>query len=365
MLTTFNDFERIVTEEIPLIDVRSPIEFEKGSFINSINLPLMNDEERHLVGICYKEKGQAEAIKLGHSLVTGEKRDARIDAWSSFVNSHPNSLLFCFRGGLRSQISQEWISNHTGKEIPRLLGGYKEFRNYLINAFEPQELNSTPIRLGGCTGSGKTKLLKKIENSIDLEGIANHRGSSFGRYLTPQPMQINFENNLAYAVIQHKSYRYLILEDEGLNIGKNIIPKSFYTYFTSGDIVILDVSFEERIENTLNEYVVESQADYIKQFGRENGLLEWYNYISSSIERLKTRLGGECLKRVMESLQLAHNEQLKTGSFNMHKNWIEIILKEYYDPMYNYQMTKSTNKILFKGNTEEVIDFLRFYNLKF
>jgi len=368
MNNTSSDFERIVIEEIPLIDVRAPIEFKRGAFLNAVNLPLMNDEERHLVGTQYKEKGNEEAVKLGHRLVSGAKRQARIDAWVSQINKYPNSMLYCFRGGLRSQISQKWIWEATGKEITRLEGGYKAFRNYLISQLDPAKQISTPILLGGYTGSGKTLLLKRMANSIDLEGIAHHRGSSFGRFITPQPTQIDFENNLAYALIQHrhKGYRYMILEDEGSHIGKCFIPKPLAEYFNSGDLIIVDLPFEERVNITLQEYVIHSQADYFTSFGREQGLLEWFNYIVESINRIKKRLGGDLYKRIMDSLESAFKEQKLTGSHNRHENWIAILLKEYYDPMYEYQLQKTTKKILFKGHPEEVLAHINnFYSGKF
>ncbi|MFZ5945228.1 MAG: tRNA 2-selenouridine(34) synthase MnmH, partial [Bacillota bacterium] len=331
-----NDFEKIVIDEIPLIDVRAPIEYTRGAFINAFNLPLMNDEERRLVGIQYKQRGNEEAVKLGHKLVSGELRKARIDAWVSHLNQYPQSMLYCFRGGLRSQISQQWIYEATGKEIPRLEGGYKAFRNYLINALSPWEQISTPILLGGYTGSGKTILLNKLDNSIDLERIANHRGSSFGRFTTPQPTQINFENNLAYALIQHRhqGYRYMILEDEGPNIAKCFIPKPLVEYFNSGHLVLMDPPFEERLDITLQEYVIHVQATFLKLYGEEQGLLEWFNYISESIIRVKKRLGGDLCQRVITAFELAFQEQMAAGSYHVHQNWIAILLKEYYDPMY-------------------------------
>ncbi len=356
-----NDFKKIVTQNIPLIDVRSPIEYEKGAFFNSINLPLMNDEERHLVGICYKEKGNEEALKLGHHLVSGKKRRERIEAWGSHIKKHPNSMIYCLRGGSRSRISQEWLHNELGIYITRLDGGYKAFRNYLIKALEPREQTSIPVLLGGYTGSGKTLLLKKIENSIDLEGLANHRGSSFGKNLTAQPSQITFENNLAYSIIQNreKGYCFNILEDESSNIGRNVIPKPLFEYFRSGNLVILEIPFEKRLQITLDEYVTKSQLDYTIHFGEEEGFIEWYKYISNSILRIKKRLGGDCFSRVMKELEISYDSQLRNGNKNSHNKWLEILLKEYYDPMYNYQMNKNKNHIIFKGNEKEVMEFLK------
>lgn len=357
----WHDFERIVIEERPLMDVRAPIEFEKGAFINAVNLPLMNDEERHLVGICYKEKGNEEAVQLGHQLVSGDLRQARIDAWKGQLDQYPDSLLYCFRGGLRSQISQAWIAQETGKEIYRLEGGYKAFRNYLIEALDPSKQKSKPILIGGCTGVGKTILLKKFENAIDLEHIANHRGSSFGKQLTPQPNQINFENNLAYALIQHrhKGYRYMLLEDEGSNVGRCNIPKPLAEYFKGGDLVILEAPLEERVQITMNEYVIQSQEFYHTAYIGEQGLVEWANYIRGSLSRIKNRLGGDRYKQVFELFEGAYQEQLQSGDSTLHENWIEMLLRDYYDPMYTYQIEKTNSKIVFKGNEKDVFSYLK------
>lgn len=359
-LNTYKNFHQIVIDEIPLIDVRAPIEFEKGSFKNAFNLPLMTDEERHLVGICYKEKGNEEAVKLGHQLVSGKVRKNRIGNWITHLDQYPNSFLYCFRGGLRSQISQEWILESVGKEIPRLEGGYKAFRNYLIQELDPSEQTSTPILLGGYTGSGKTILLQKLDNAIDLEGLANHRGSSFGKYITPQPTQINFENNLAYALIQHRHYQHIILEDEGTNIGKCFLPKPLFQYFNQGDLVLLDTPFEERVEITVIEYVIESQKKYAELFG-EKGLQEWIDYIRNGITRIKKRLGGERYQRIMNALELAVQNQICSSKYDLHKSWIAILLNEYYDPMYQHQIKNTTKEIIFKGNSEDVLAYLRDY----
>ena len=359
-MPTCNDFEKIVIEETPLIDVRAPIEFERGAFKNAVNLPLMNDEERHFVGICYKEKGNAEAVKLGHQLVSGEVKQERINAWRNHLENYPNSKIYCFRGGQRSQITQQWLTDVMEKEIVRLEGGYKAFRNYLMTELEPMRQKSKPILLGGCTGSGKTILLKKISNAIDLEGIANHRGSSFGKQVTPQPTQINFENNLAYALIQHrkKAYQYMILEDEGKNIGNCFLPKPLAMYFNSGELVLVKTPLEERIQITMDEYVYQSQKLYGKAYEEGQGLIEWANYIRNSLSKIKKRLGGDRCKCLLDLFEQAYQEQINSGSCALHENWIETLLRDYYDPMYQYQIQKASNKIIFEGNAEEVLNYL-------
>ncbi|HCX65185.1 MAG TPA: tRNA 2-selenouridine(34) synthase MnmH, partial [Eubacteriaceae bacterium] len=222
MLPLTDDFKEIVLNERPLIDLRAPVEYQKGSFPNSINLPLMTDEEREQVGICYKEKGHDAALTLGHELVQGEKKEERLQNWTTFIDAHPDTLLFCFRGGNRSEIVQQWIFEKTQKKVPRLTGGYKKFRHYLMDSLNPQNISTKPLILTGFTGSGKTEILKQFEHAIDLEGLANHRGSSFGGKISSQPTQVNFENKLAYQIIQHqhKQFAVLLLEDESRNIGR-------------------------------------------------------------------------------------------------------------------------------------------------
>lgn len=361
-LPTTNNFHQIVMNQTPLIDVRAPIEYEKGAFIGSINLPIMNNEERHLVGICYKEKGNEPATALGHQLVSGEIREQRIQAWINQLNLAPDTMIYCFRGGSRSRISQQWITETTGKEILRLEGGYKAFRNYLLEALKPEAQISTPIILGGHTGSGKTILLKQLKNAIDLEGIANHRGSSFGHHVTPQPAQIDFENNLAYALIQHKAkgYSHMILEDEGRHIGTNFIPRELFDYFNQGKLIIIDVPLEERVQMTLKEYVIEAQAEYQTQFNSQTlGLYAWYDYISSSMYRVKKRLGGDRLKEVLYAFENAYSIQKATGDVRAHEEWITIFLRDYYDPMYTYQIQNTHKEIIFRGCTQDVLSYLK------
>ena len=132
-LTQIEDFTQLFIGDTPLIDTRAPIEFEQGAFPNTSSLPLMSDKERELVGTCYKNKGQAKAIVLGHELVQGEIKQARLDAWLEFIKNNPNGALYCFRGGLRSQITQEWIYEASGINYPRIKGGYKALRRFLID----------------------------------------------------------------------------------------------------------------------------------------------------------------------------------------------------------------------------------------
>ncbi|OIP53616.1 MAG: tRNA 2-selenouridine(34) synthase MnmH [Helicobacteraceae bacterium CG2_30_36_10] len=357
-LTQSSDFKSIVLNSTPLIDVRAPIEFNKGAFPHAVNLPLINDEERHLIGIKYKEEGNAEAVKLGLKLVSGDVKKERVGAWSDFIRSNPQSKLYCFRGGQRSKISQEWISE-AEKEIVRLKGGYKAFRNYLMQEIEDSSSRFKPLILGGRTGSGKTILLKRVENSIDLEALANHRGSSFGRKITPQPTQINFENTLAYDLIQKldKGFEHLLFEDEGKRVGSISIPKTFADYLSQAPLIVLETPDEERIQITFNEYILSEQESYKKMFESE-GLGMYKRDIENAMLRISKRMGSERYKIVCVLFENAFNEQTKSGDLELYKEWIAYLLKEYYDPMYDYQIQKQASRVVFRGSHDEIINYL-------
>ena len=354
-----DDFRQIVLNNTPLIDVRAPVEFAKGAFPHAVNLPLMEDEERRLVGICYKEKGNAAAVELGHQLVSGEIKKARIEAWLAFMHAHPDALLYCFRGGQRSQIAQEWIAQ-SGEVITRLKGGYKAFRNYLMTQTEMSVERFKPIILGGRTGSGKTLLIETLDGAIDLERLANHRGSSFGRHTTPQPTQIAFEDALAYDLIQklEAGHKHLVFEDEGRNIGRLYLPQTFSDHLAAGALVILETPMHERVEITFAEYVLEEQQGFEAAFGKAEGLQQWREAILGAMNRIRKRLGGLRHKALVDMFEVACAEQERSGVADAHRYWVEYLLSEYYDPMYDYQIAKRQEQIVFRGNRDAVEAFL-------
>ena len=352
------DFRSIVINHTPLIDVRSPIEFTKGAFPYSVNLPLMSDEERHQVGICYKEQGNKKAIELGHQLVRGQDREDRIDRWRDFIADHPDAKLYCFRGGERSKISQEWLS-HRGIDIIRLDGGYKAFREYLIGILENSNELFNPIILGGRTGSGKTALLQEIDNMIDLEALANHRGSSFGRYITPQPTQIDFENALAYRLLEkiELGMNHILFEDEGRNIGQSYLPSRFAKYLSQAPLIVLEIDIQDRVDITFEEYVVSAQKLYMDS-GVDDPISEWSRDIKSAMRRIERRLGGLRYKKLIDIFTDAIEIQKSSDMLDAHRAWVEYLLREYYDPMYDYQIEKRSGQILFRGDREEVLEYV-------
>jgi len=351
----FDDFKSIVLNKTPLLDVRAPVEFQSGAFINALNLPIMDDEERRLVGICYKNEGNAKAIELGHKLVSGAIKEERVRAWGEFIDANPSALLYCFRGGQRSKIAQQWIKE-SGREISRLKGGYKAFRGYLLRELDAFGNHFSPIILGGRTGSGKTIVLQKMSNAIDLEALANHRGSSFGQKVTPQTSQINFDNNLAYELIAKRDagHTKLVFEDEGKHVGSVFMPQSIVESMADAPLVILERPLQERIAITLEEYVIEAQKAYADA-GFEDG---WQQNIQNSIKRIQRRLGNERYEYVNALFEEALIAQKEDGYLKEHEGWIEYLLREYYDPMYDYQIQKRSQQVVFRGNEEEVLEYI-------
>lgn len=356
-----DDFHRIVTQNIPLIDVRAPVEYAAGAFPGAVNLPLMDDEDRHLVGICYKQNGKEAAFDLAFTRVSGSLKEQRIEFWHEFCRENPHCFFYCFRGGMRSKTAQQWLAENYGVEIQRLEGGYKAFRRYLIESLNPEKIGGTPIILGGRTGTGKTDLLRLLKCSIDLEALANHRGSTFGGHISPQPSQIDFENSLAYRLIHHqdKGYRHIFLEDEGSYIGARYIPHELAQYFKRDSMVLLESEMHQRVDLTHKEYVIEAQQEYIQQYGHDTGLLQWYEYMVSRLQRIRKRLGGARWKTTMDLLSAGQSAQLSNGDTSLHKKWIDLLLREYYDPMYDYQIEKSGREIVFKGFFNEVLEYFQ------
>ena len=354
-LPLIDDFEFIFKNNIPIIDTRAPTEFEKGSFPNAVNLPLLFDEERKEVGTCYKNHGKDKALELGHKLVSGEKKKERVKLWVDFAKKHPNGAIFCFRGGLRSQIAQKWIYENSQISFSKIVGGYKQLRNFLIENIESSTLRKKFIIIGGKTGCGKTILINKIEKSIDLERIANHRGSAFGNMTSQQPTQVNFENKLSIELIQ--STKNIILEDEGANIGSVQIPKSFFNKMSISPLIILERSMEERIEINLSAYVENMYKDF-RAKNNTNCEKLFSNYWNNSLDKIQKRLGIERYSILKKELSFALENFLNHYDSDLFRNIIEQLLGNYYDPMYEYQLKNKKKRIIFSGNFEEIIGFL-------
>ena len=355
------DFLSIFLHDIPLIDTRAPVEFDRGAFPSSVSLPLMTNEERAQVGTCYKQQGQAAAIELGHRLVTGQVKAQRVSAWIEFAGRHPEGYLYCWRGGLRSQICQQWM-REAGCDFPRIGGGYKAMRRFLIDEFERICTEQPLMVLGGRTGCNKTALIRELPQAADLEALANHLGSSFGRRPGGQPTQLGFENGLAVALLkadqqaQHRGLS-IVLEDEGRLVGRCALPPVLSQAMGHCPIVLLEIPLEERVEHSYRNYILNKQDEWQQLLGDDAGFDAFKEDLIQSLFRVRKRLGGVRYRHISELLDgalAAHSR----GDPGRHREWIRQLLVDYYDPMYDYQLSKRSEHIVFRGDRKAVSDFL-------
>ena len=360
-LQTTDDYQRLFLEDIPLIDLRAPVEFAQGGFPHAGNLPLMGDDERAEVGTCYKRQGQDAAIVLGHQLVSGDLKAQRMQSWWDFIREHPNGALYCFRGGLRSRTTQQWIFDEYGIDYPRVTGGYKALRRFLLESIERLSASLNIVILAGRSGTGKTRLLTQLDNSIDLEGLANHRGSAFGNTTTPQPTQIDFENALAVALLKAEAAAYpqVVLEDESRNIGSLHLPVCLHEAMSAAPMVVLDVDDAERIAITVQEYAEDMHREWLQQLAPDAAFAALEQHLLTSLSKVKRRLGGVRYAESLEVKQSALQTLKATGSCQGFEAIFGELLLNYYDPMYDYQMQQKRERIAFSGTREQVTEYLK------
>lgn len=307
------DIERFIqlAKQFPVLDVRSPGEFSHAHIPKAFSLPLFTDEERKVVGTAYKQQGRKDAIKIGLDFfgVKMRKMVEDVEAIAVNYNSTTNNcvLIHCWRGGMRSA-AVAWLLDLYGFKVYTLSGGYKAFRNWVLQQFN-KEYNLKI--LGGYTGSGKTFLLQEMQQKnipvVDLEKLANHKGSAFGALgEEPQPSQEMFENLLATELfLKADLLQGVWIEDESQRIGKLFIPNNLWNYMRESPVHFLDIPFEERLKFL------------VKTYGKHNK-----EYLINAIERIQKRLGGLETKNAINFLL----EDNTTESFR--------ILLRYYDKLY-------------------------------
>ena len=353
-----SDLKKLFIEDVPLIDVRAPVEFHSGAFPAAINLPILNDQERETVGTCYKEEGHEAAEALGYKLVCGELKTERIEAWKNILAKHPDAQLYCFRGGKRSEIATTWLKD-AGYSVPRIEGGYKKMRSYLLNSLETlPEI----IVIGGQTGVGKTELLEHFDNKLDLEALARHRGSAFGGTIDQQPSQIDFENQVAIACLKLKtqSDARMFVEDEGRLIGRMHVPLPLQNKMKVSPLIVLTDTVENRANRIYEEYIVTQWQDYQLAYGA-HAEERFADYLLNAVDAIRKRLGGalhQQIRMVIERALHQDNQQ------QLHLQWIRELLENYYDPMYNYQLAKKTERIRISGTADELLNWAREYQSK-
>ncbi len=348
-------YRSLFLDGVPLLDVRAPIEFMKGAFPLATNLPLLDDDERRRVGTAYKQFGQQAAIELGHRLVQGEIKEQRVEAWKQWQKAHPQGWLYCFRGGLRSQIAQQWLAD-AGVQTPRVPGGYKALRQFLTETIDDVSQTRPFVVVAGPTGSGKTALLRALTASADLEGLAGHRGSAFGSQLSGQPEQINFENALAVRFLQLTTLDAGVwyLEDESKAIGSLSVPHRLYEAMRRSPLALIRAPLETRTNTILNDYIRENLREF-QERDPVLGFNRFSQYLLGSLSRIQRRLGGDRYQEVVADMQDALRIQAESGDTDAHAVWIIKLLQHYYDPMYAYQLSKRQATISFEGSGEEFL----------
>ena len=347
------------TNQSALIDVRAPLEWAKASIPGFVNLPILNDSERHLVGIAYKERGQDAAINLALKL-TSPHQKSRIDGWYQAVQASPakEGVVMCWRGGLRSLMTCQRLAD-AGAVTMQLAGGYKAIRNELL-----KRLVAPPpcLVLTGLTGSGKTSLIRQLNGSdsgtakaIDLELAAGHRGSAFGSVdFEVQPSQSRFENNLALQMIRGTlNTSELLIEDESRTIGSISVPDALYKLMVSAPVVVLDEPLHVRSANIAQEYL---------QIPLDRGvpLEALYEKAKQALTSISRRLDvlGPKLREQMD-------QAFKNGSdLRQHQEWIEQLLVHYYDKRYHHAATRLKRPTLFQGDRHSCQAWLEDYFAK-
>ncbi len=288
---------------LPVIDVRSPSEFLRGHIPGAANIPLFTDEERAAVGKAYVQESPGKAMSLGYSFAE-PAMEGYVTRSAAFAGGH-KAAVHCWRGGMRSNAFAGHLLRNGFTELLLLRGGYKAYRNHVLDFF------NTPPKLkivGGYTGSGKTALLRQLAllgcQTIDLEAVANHRGSSFGS-MGRQPTQEQFENDLFEAFRTKELSRPVWLEDESRNIGGVTLPKPLYLRMLDSELYFLDIPAAERVKRIVDEYA-----------GEQPELL------AEAIGRISRRLGNQAAR---EALRLLNEKQ-----------WTPLVslILDYYDKTY-------------------------------
>lgn len=299
-----------------IIDVRSPREYREGHIQHAFNIPILNDEERRAVGIDYKEKGQAEAIRTGFRLVG--PRLEEIVTETQRVAEGKEILVHCWRGGMRSNNFCQF-AGMAGIKTHALEGGYKSYRQF---AMQYLEKDFPFVVVGGCTGSGKTALLAALleagEQVIDLEGLANHRGSVFGGLMKPdQPTTEQFQNDLFEKVMTLDLSKRIWIEDESLSIGRIFLPDKFFQTMSLAPVVLIEADRDARINRLIDEYGAADHDEFVQ-----------------AMTAIRKKLGGQHFKAARD---LYEKNDLPGTIFE---------LLVYYDKRYLKGIDKISNRVV-------------------
>ena len=295
----------------PIIDVRSPSEYAKGHIPSAVNIPLFSDSERAEVGTVYKQDSREAAVKLGYEFVNPKLQSFIVEALK--IAPDGRVIVHCWRGGMRSRAFAQHLADHGLDDVKVIVKGYKAYRNYVLDSMSVTYKLKV---LGGYTGSGKTYILDELkklgEQVIDLEGLANHKGSAFGGIDQPeQPSAEHFENLLFTELDRLDKDKPIWLEDECHQIGRVKIPMPLYEQMRNSVLYFVDIPKTIRAKHLVDGY-----ADCDKE------------ELAYSISKIEKRLGGLNMKNSIEYIES--------------KKYYEaaILMLDYYDKSYSKGMNK-------------------------
>jgi tRNA 2-selenouridine synthase len=314
-----------------LVDVRSPAEFAETTIPGAINVPIFDNAERAEVGTIYSEVGQREARRRAIELVAPRIPQILKEIDEARDPGSPPAIIFCWRGGARSLAITSFL-DLAGIPALQLAGGHKAFRRYINEYFAKTDFTKMLV-VRGPTGVGKTQLLRTLTREsypvLDLEGLANHRGSAFGAVgLGDQPTQKMFEALLWQRLEQLRHKKYLLTEGESKRIGRLVIPGRLHQAMLAGASIWIDAPIDYRVEVIMQDYPArDSMADAF----------------APSILALKDRLGKKTVAGLIELLQQRKWPEL-----------IERLLVDYYDPLYLHTMPDNALRLKIENLTDGV-----------
>ncbi len=326
-----------LSDDIPIIDVRSPKEFEQGHIVNAINIPLFSDEERAEVGTAYKQSGKNAALFIGLDKVR-VKMSTFLKKAIALSHKSKAVRVYCWRGGMRSQ-SMAWLFEQGGIKTHVLEGGYKAYRSYIRKKWDN---DNQLIILGGMTGSGKTAILHEIQNLgeqiLDLEKVAHHKGSAFGAIgQSQQVSNEQFENNLYEHWKTLSAEKIIWVEDESRSIGKNSIPDLLYQKMRMAPVIKVEIDKKLRIKRLVKEYAAFNDAELVE-----------------ALHRIKKKLGFQHEKAAIEALANQNYEEVADISLTYYdKAYLNGLSKRTSTNVYTIQLERDNPK----ENAEKVIQF--------
>lgn len=337
ILTATAEFREALIDTHFLVDVRTPLEFAEDHLPGAINVPLLDNDERVEIGILYKQQGPHQARRRGLEM-TASRFPALVKEIADKAGSLP-ILVYCWRGGLRSKTVTS-ILDLSGIPAVQLRGGYKAYRAHVTDYFEDFRPNGPLVVLHGLTGSGKTAFLHALPDKhstiIDLEGLANHRGSAFGALGLSQTLsQKYFESTLWNALRQTPQGKPIVLEGESRRIGKISLPGNLYEVMATSRKIWCKTSLETRINRLIHEY------------GRE----EYRDEMAVALLRIRKKLGGEKYDEIAGYLETWELRLFMKG-----------LLENYYDKVYYKTRNWKEDRVLpldnFAEATRELEEFL-------